>query len=43
MYKLTNLDTQEQTPRTGDQLLQTGLPIELKKQPASALFVYERQ
>ena len=42
-YRLTNLDTRQQSAQTGPQLLQSGLALELKNAAGSALVLYERQ
>ncbi|SPE51202.1 exported hypothetical protein [Verrucomicrobia bacterium] len=42
-YRLTNLDTRRQSTQTGQQLLETGLELELKNTPGSTLVLYERQ
>jgi alpha-galactosidase len=41
-YRVTNLDTHEQSSYTGKQLAQQGLPVWIETRPASALLVYER-
>ena len=41
-YRITHLDTQEQTTRTGSDLAKTGLEIRLQTQPDSALLLYQR-
>jgi alpha-galactosidase len=41
-YRLTNLDTQEQSTHTGRDLLHDGLRISFEAAPGSKLFVYER-
>lgn len=41
-YRVTNLDTKQQTTCAGKQLLEAGLEVSLETQPGSALFLYER-
>jgi alpha-galactosidase len=42
-YRVTNLDTGEETDRSGRELAETGLEVRLQKRPSSALILYERK
>jgi alpha-galactosidase len=42
-YRVTNLDTGEETDRSGRELTETGLEVRLQKRPSSALILYERK
>ena len=42
-YVLQNLDTEEESKRTGEQLMQEGLEVRIPERPGSAIIVYELQ
>ncbi len=42
-YRVTNLDTGEETDRSGRELTETGLEVRLQNRPSSALILYERK
>ena len=41
-YRLTNLDTGEETNRSGKELIEAGPEVRLEKRASSALFLYTR-
>jgi hypothetical protein len=42
-YKVTNLDHPADLVMTGRELMDSGLPIEMKAQPDSAIVTYKRE
>jgi alpha-galactosidase len=41
-YEVRSMDGAQATRRTGRQLMETGIPIEIVEKPGSALFIYKR-